>query len=162
MHTRSKRYVRRQRGRQRAAERRTRAKPVSPVRMEDRLAFKAAAGMKKRWPNALPFSTSFSPHHCRIRRQHPRTASKDDRKQSAAYLVVNKTGTQPCKSSSNSSGVGHAADSWQQWASRRSSNDRALRHPRPDQRGHLRRPRGGRLSDPLSWRRQRDLPDVRK
>lgn len=72
MHTRSKRYVRRQRGRQRAAERRTRAKPVSPVRMEDRLAFKAAAGMKKRWPNALPFSTSFSPHHCRIRRQHPR------------------------------------------------------------------------------------------
>jgi hypothetical protein len=61
MHTRSKRYVRRQRGRRQAAERRTRAnpgsaQPVASAHTENRLAFQVAAGMKKRWPNVLPFS----------------------------------------------------------------------------------------------------------
>ena len=56
MHTRSKRYVRRLRGRQRAADRRTQSKPVVAVRTENRLAFQVAAGMKRRWPNAVPFS----------------------------------------------------------------------------------------------------------
>ena len=56
MHTRSKRYVRRQRGRQKAADRRAHAKFTPPTRPENRLAFQVAAGMKKRWPNVLPFS----------------------------------------------------------------------------------------------------------
>jgi hypothetical protein len=56
MHTRSKRYVRRQRGRQRAAERRAQAKTRRQAHGENRLAFQVAAGMKKRWPNVPPFS----------------------------------------------------------------------------------------------------------
>lgn len=70
-------------------------------------------------------------------------------KQNAASPVVNQTGTQPCKLSLNSSGA-------LQSASRRSNDDRALgSHPRPDQRGHLRRPRAGRLSHPLGWSARR-------
>jgi hypothetical protein len=56
MHTRSKRYVRRQRGRQKAADRRAHAKYAPSTRSENRLAFQVAAGLKKRWPNVLPFS----------------------------------------------------------------------------------------------------------
>ncbi|QHO76900.1 hypothetical protein ACH79_33955 [Bradyrhizobium sp. CCBAU 051011] len=61
MHTRSKRYVRRQRGRQKAADRRAHAKYAPSTyapstRPENRLAFQVAAGLKKRWPNVLPFS----------------------------------------------------------------------------------------------------------
>ena len=114
---------------------------------------------RRRHEEALAEHSAFYDQGLAAPPPHSTPVSKDRRKQSAASPVVNKTGTQPCKPSSNSYGAGHAVDSLQQWASRRSHNDRALgSHPRSDQRGHLRRSRSGRLPHPLGWsaRHRRD------
>ena len=37
------------------------------LRVEDGLTSQVAAGVRKRWPSALPFTNQFSPHHRRIR-----------------------------------------------------------------------------------------------
>jgi hypothetical protein len=62
MHTRSKRYLRRQRARLRAQHRTS----LKPFQSEDRLAQQIAVGMKKRWSEIAGLSRAHEPGSNRI------------------------------------------------------------------------------------------------